>query len=86
VLVSHSREEVSRRMGGAGRGKTKVLVLAATVAAMLVAAAAFGGDRDPCRTAYLASGLSQQQVTFEEFGEIYGDGLCAPPGALARTE
>jgi hypothetical protein len=78
VLVSHSREEVSRRMGGAGRGKTKGLVLAA--------AAAFGGDRDPCRTAYLASGLSQQQVTFEEFGEIYGDGLCAPPGALARTE
>jgi hypothetical protein len=56
------------------------------LAAMLVAAAASGEGRDPGRTAYLASGLSQQQVSFEEFGQLYGDGLCAPPGALTRTE
>ena len=73
-------------MRGAGRGKTRGWVLAATVTAMLVVAAASGEGRDPCRTAYLASGLSQLQVTFEEFGELHGEGLCARPGALAHTE
>jgi hypothetical protein len=86
VFVSNSREEVNRKMRGAGRGKTRGWLLAATVAAMLVAAVASGEGRDPCRTAYLASGLSQQQVTFEEFGELYGEGLCAPPDAVAQAE
>ena len=62
------------------------MVFAATVAAMLVAAVASGEGSDPCLTAYLASGLFQQQVNFEKFGELYGDGLCAPPGALAQTD
>jgi hypothetical protein len=86
AFVSNSSEEVSRKMRGAGRGKTRGWVLAATVTAMLVVAAASGEGRDPCRTAYLASGLPQLQVTFEEFGELYGEGLCARSGALAHTE
>jgi hypothetical protein len=61
-------------------------VLAATVTAMLVVAVASGEGRDPCRKAYLASGPSQQQVTFEEFDELYGDGVCTPPGALAHAD
>ena len=85
-FVPNSREEVSRKMRGSGRGKTRGWMIAATVTAMLVLAAASGDGRDPCRTAYLASGLSQAQVTFEEFAEFYGEGLCAPPGALAHSE
>ena len=73
-------------MGSAGRVKTRRWVLAATVAAMLVAALASGEGRDPCRTAYLASGLSQSQVTYEEFVELYADGLRAPTGTLAHAE
>ena len=73
-------------MRDAAHGKTRGWVVAATVAALLVAAAASGEDHDPCRTAYLASGFAQQQVSFEEFGELYGDGVCTAPGAMAHTD
>ena len=56
--------------------KTVLLVLG--IAVMLAASVAFGRDADPCREVYLASGLSQQQVTFDEFREISGDQTCAP--------
>ena len=56
----------------------KWIAFGATLALMLVATVAFGGDGAPCYEAYLASGLSQQQLPFEEFQELYGDGVCAP--------
>jgi hypothetical protein len=47
---------------------------------MLGAGLAFGADGDPCREAYLESGLTAQQMTFEEFHGFYSDTLCANGG------
>jgi len=58
----------------------KWVALGAVVATMLAAAAAFGETPTPCYEEYLASGLSQQQMAFEEFRELYGDGVCATSG------
>ena len=58
----------------------KWVTLGAIVATMLAAAAAFGETPTPCYEAYLASGLSQQQMGFEEFRELYGDGVRATSG------
>jgi len=55
----------------------KWTVLGAMVATMLATSLAFGGVPPPCWEAYLQSGLSQQQMGFEEFRELYGD-TCAP--------
>ena len=35
---------------------------------------------DPCYEAYLQSGLSTQQMSFEHFRHSYQDTLCAPEG------
>ena len=40
----------------------------------------FGQDGDRCREAYLKSGLSAQQMAFEEFRAFYSDTFCAPEG------
>ena len=83
--VAFAVSKESRKMRGAAWRKTRGWVLAATATAILLAAVASGEDQDPCSTAYLASGLPPQQVSFEEFGELYGDGLCAaPPGTVAH--
>jgi hypothetical protein len=37
----------------------------------------YGQDSDPCREAYLDSGLSVQQMTYHEFQLIYGETTCA---------
>ena len=37
----------------------------------------FGQDSDPCREAYLDSGLSVQQMSYEEFQGAYGETVCA---------
>jgi hypothetical protein len=37
----------------------------------------FGQDSDPCREAYLESGISAQQMSFAEFRGIYGETTCA---------
>lgn len=37
----------------------------------------YGQDSDPCREAYLESGLSVQQMSFEEFQGAYGETVCA---------
>ena len=42
----------------------------------------FGQDSDPCREAYLESGLSAQQMTFDEFRGSYGQTLCATGGEV----
>ena len=59
----------------------KVRVASAVVLiGMLGAGLAFGADGDPCREAYLESGLTAQQMTFEEFLAFYPDTLCANGG------
>ena len=36
----------------------------------------YGQDSDPCREAYLETGLTAQQMTFHEFQLIYGETTC----------
>ena len=50
------------------------------LAALLTGSAAFGEDHGSCYEAYLQRGLTQQQLTFEEFHSLYADALCAPDG------
>jgi hypothetical protein len=51
------------------------------VAILLAASAAFGGTPTPCHEAYLMSGFSPQQTSFEEFRGLYNDTtFCAPGG------
>jgi hypothetical protein len=44
---------------------------------MLAAGVAFGEDYGPCYDAYRSSGLTAQQMTFDQFRQFYGDALCA---------
>ncbi len=37
----------------------------------------FGQDPGPCHEAYLQSGLTEQQLTFDGFRHFYADTLCA---------
>jgi hypothetical protein len=54
-------------------------VLGVALALMLAASLVFGEQPTPCREAYLASGLTEAQMSVEEFRESYGDTICAPP-------
>ena len=54
----------------------KWVILGAALAMMAAGAIAFGEKPTPCYEAYVLSGLSQQ-MSFQEFGELYGDTLCA---------
>ena len=36
----------------------------------------YGQDSDPCREAYLDSGLSVQRMSFDEFRSVYGETVC----------
>lgn len=51
---------------------------------MLVTGLAFGEDKDPCYEAYLESGLTAQQMTFDEFRGMYGETLCATGGGVVH--
>ena len=62
---------------GKAREARKWVVLGAALATMLAGAMAFGEDPTPCYEAYRTSGLTEQQMSFEKFGEFYGDTLCA---------
>lgn len=53
---------------------------AVIIIAMVGAGLALSTDTDPCREAYLESGLSAQQMSFEEFRGFYADTLCATGG------
>jgi hypothetical protein len=46
-------------------------------ATMLAASIAFGEDYGPCYEAYRTSGLTEQQMSFDEFRAIYSDTICA---------
>jgi hypothetical protein len=56
----------------------KWAALAVVLVSLLTGSAAFGEDHGTCYEAYLQSGLTQQQLTFEEFHSLYAGTLCAP--------
>ncbi len=58
----------------------KWVALGATLAVMVVGAVTSGGDLTRCEQAYLASGLTEQQMGFEEFRELYSADVCATSG------
>ena len=58
----------------------KWTALAVVLVGVLGASAAFGEARGACYEAYLQSGLTAQQVSFDQFHKLYGDTLCAPVG------
>jgi hypothetical protein len=58
----------------------KWAALAVVLVSLLTGSAAFGEDHGTCYEAYLQSGLTQQQLTFDEFHRLYGDTVCAPSG------
>jgi hypothetical protein len=58
----------------------KWAALVVVLVALLTGSAAFGEDHGSCYEAYLQRGLTQQQLTFEQFHSLYGDDLCAPDG------
>jgi hypothetical protein len=47
---------------------------------LLAVGVAFGEDYGPCYDAYRSSGLTEQQMTFDQFHSLYADTLCAPSG------
>ena len=51
---------------------------------MMVAGLAFGEDSNPCYEAYLESGLTAQQMTFDEFRGAFGQTLCATGGVVVH--
>jgi hypothetical protein len=58
----------------------KWVVLGATLVTMLAASLVFGENPTPCQEAYRTSGLTPQQMGFEEFRDFYGDSVCATGG------
>jgi hypothetical protein len=62
----------------------KWLVLGALVLTALLAGSIYGEEHTPCEQAYLESSLTQQQMSFDEFRELYADTLCAPGSDVAR--
>ncbi len=58
----------------------KWVALGATLAVMVVGAVTSGSDLTRCEQAYLASGVSEQQMSFEEFSQLYSDHVCATSG------
>ena len=67
------------RSKGARRAATKArAALAVVLIGLSGAGLVFGQENDPCREAYLESGLTVQQMGFSEFRELYADTSCAP--------
>lgn len=56
------------------------IALRALLVTMLAAGLTLGEDRGPCYEAYRSSGLSEQQMTFDQFHALYGETLCSPEG------
>jgi len=54
--------------------------LVVVLMAMLMSSVAFGEDHGQCYGAYLESGLTEQQMTFDQFHRLYDATLCAPNG------
>jgi hypothetical protein len=59
---------------------TRKVVALVALMTMLAVGVASGEDYGPCYAAYRQSGLTEQQMTFDQFHGFYGDTLCAPDG------
>ena len=55
----------------------KWAALGAVLATATAASVVFGEAPTPCYEAYRTSGLTQQQMSFEEFRDSYSDDICA---------
>jgi hypothetical protein len=58
----------------------KWTALVVVLMTILAADVVFGEDYGPCYGAYLESGLTEQQMSFDQFREFYSDTLCARDG------
>ncbi len=58
----------------------KWVALAATLATIFAVSLVYGENPTPCQEAYRTSGLTPQQMGFEEFRDFYGDSVCANGG------
>jgi hypothetical protein len=58
----------------------KWVALGAALATASAASLVFGEAPTPCYEAYRTSGLTQQQMSFEEFRDSYSDDVCATGG------
>ena len=54
---------------------TRKVVALVALMTMLAVGVAFGEDYGPCYGAYRQSGLTEQQMTFDQFRRFYGDTL-----------
>ncbi len=61
-------------------GMRKWMALGATLAMLLAAAMGYGATTTPCYEAYLMSGLTEHQMSFEEFRGAYSDSVCVTGG------
>jgi hypothetical protein len=59
-------------------GKWAALVV--FLVTLLVSGVAFGEDPGPCYEAYLQSGLTEQEISFDDFRHSYADSFCATDG------
>jgi hypothetical protein len=59
---------------------SKLAALVVVLCSVLAANAATGADYDPCYEAYLESGLTSQQMSFDHFRNSYSETLCAREG------
>jgi hypothetical protein len=57
-------------------GVRKWMALGATLGMLLAAATGYGATTTPCYEAYLMSGLTEHQMSFEDFRESYSDSVC----------
>jgi hypothetical protein len=61
----------------------KRAAMAVVMIGTLLSGAALGQDPGACHEAYLQSGLTEQQLSFDDFRSSYHDTLCAPDGLSA---
>ena len=64
----------------------KAAALAVVLIGILASGAALGQDPGPCHEAYLQSGPTEQQMTFDHFRHFYAEALCAPDDLQATRE
>ena len=64
-------------MSGIAMKIRKWIAFGMLLATMLAVGIASGKDYGACYEAYRSSGLTQQQVSFDEFHKLYADTLCA---------
>ena len=63
----------------------KWVALVVFLVTLLVSGVAFGEDPKPCYEAYLQSGLTRQEISFDDFRDSYADTLCATDGGSLQA-